>query len=54
MINAKIPDDLKKEILESYENLNVEEKDLEKGALKVLDKKIPFMWLFVQVQQQKI
>ncbi|MFZ1970701.1 MAG: phosphoenolpyruvate synthase [Candidatus Nanoarchaeia archaeon] len=47
MINAKIPDDLKTEILESYENLNVEEKDLEKGALKVLDKKSP---LYVAVR----
>ncbi len=41
MIKAKMPEDLKIEIIEAYENLNVEEKDLEKGALKVLDKKEP-------------
>jgi pyruvate,water dikinase len=41
IIKAKMPDDLKEEIIEAYENLNVEEKDLEKGALKVLDKKEP-------------
>jgi pyruvate, water dikinase len=41
IVKAKMPDDLKAEIIESYENLNVEEEDLEKGALKVLDKKEP-------------
>ncbi len=41
IVNTKIPNDLKEEVLESYENLNAEEKDLEKGALKVLDKKSP-------------
>jgi pyruvate,water dikinase len=35
---AKMPEDLKEEIIEAYENLNVSEKDLEKGALRVLDK----------------
>ena len=39
--NAKIPNDLREEIIESYENLNVSEKDLEKGALKVLEKSEP-------------
>jgi pyruvate,water dikinase len=41
MVKAKMPDDLREEIIEAYENLNVEEKDLEKGALKILDKKEP-------------
>ena len=38
---AKMPEDLKEEIIEAYENLNVSEKDLEKGALKVLNKSEP-------------
>ena len=41
IVKAKMPEDLKAEIIEAYENLNVEEEDLEKGALKVLDKKEP-------------
>ena len=41
IVKAKMPEDLKAEIIEAYENLNVEEKDLEKGALKVLDKREP-------------
>jgi pyruvate, water dikinase len=41
IVKAKMPEDLKAEIIEAYENLNVEEKDLEKGAMKVLDKREP-------------
>ncbi len=44
---ARIPDDLRDEIIEAYENLNVSEKDLEKGALKVLEKGEP---LYVAVR----
>ncbi|MDD5700061.1 MAG: phosphoenolpyruvate synthase [Candidatus Nanoarchaeia archaeon] len=41
IVQGKMPEDLKEEIIEAYENLNVEERDLEKGALKLLEKKEP-------------
>ncbi|MDE1848750.1 MAG: phosphoenolpyruvate synthase [Nanoarchaeota archaeon] len=42
-IKARMPEDMKEEIIESYENLNAEEKDFEKqgNALKILEKKEP-------------
>lgn len=38
---AKMSKELQEEIIEAYENLNIKKEDLEKGALKILDKKEP-------------